>query len=51
MGLAGRTDAGVHAQGQVAALDLDWRHEPAEITATALNAHLPADVGDHCRLH
>src|SRR5512143_300598 len=41
--LAGRTDTGVHAVGQVAALDLDWRHEPAALR-DALNARLPADL-------
>ena len=41
--LAGRTDAGVHASGQVAALDLDWRHSP-EALRDALNAGLPRDV-------
>ncbi len=41
--VAGRTDAGVHASGQVAAFDLDWRHAP-EALQRALNAGLPADV-------
>jgi tRNA pseudouridine38-40 synthase len=41
--LAGRTDAGVHASGQVAALDLDWRHGP-DALRDALNAKLPADL-------
>ena len=40
---AGRTDAGVHARGQVIAYDLTWRH-PAETLSRALNANLPADV-------
>ncbi len=40
---AGRTDAGVHAHGQVVAFDLEWRHAP-EALGNALNAHLPADV-------
>lgn len=40
---AGRTDAGVHATGQVIAFDLSWRH-PAEALRNALNAHLPPDV-------
>ncbi len=40
---AGRTDAGVHARGQVIAFDLDWRHDPG-LLDVALNAHLPADV-------
>jgi tRNA pseudouridine38-40 synthase len=40
---AGRTDAGVHARGQVIAYDLAWRH-PAETLSRALNANLPADV-------
>jgi len=39
----GRTDAGVHAEGQVAAFDLEWRH-PAEQLQRALNALLPKDV-------
>jgi tRNA pseudouridine38-40 synthase len=40
---AGRTDAGVHASGQVAAFDLDWRHTPEDLLS-ALNALLPMDV-------
>ncbi len=41
--LAGRTDAGVHATGQVAAFDLEWKHGEAELVR-ALNAKLPDDV-------
>lgn len=41
--LAGRTDAGVHALGQVAAVDVEWRHTPEELR-DALNANLPADM-------
>ncbi len=41
--MAGRTDAGVHASGQVAAVDLDWRHAPTALR-DALNAGLPRDV-------
>ena len=40
---AGRTDAGVHARGQVIAYDLAWRHD-AETLSRALNANLPSDV-------
>lgn len=40
---AGRTDAGVHATGQVIAFDLEWRH-PAESLLRALNASLPPDI-------
>lgn len=40
---AGRTDTGVHAEGQVASLDLDWRHAP-ESLRDALNAALARDV-------
>lgn len=41
--LAGRTDTGVHASGQVAAFDLVWNHTP-EALGRALNALLPKDV-------
>jgi tRNA pseudouridine38-40 synthase len=40
---AGRTDAGVHAVGQVIALDTAWRHGVGALQA-ALNAVLPDDV-------
>ncbi len=40
---AGRTDAGVHALGQVAHVDITWRRSARELQQ-ALNAHLPADV-------
>jgi len=40
---AGRTDAGVHASGQVIAFDLAWRDSPAALLK-ALNAGLPASV-------
>jgi len=40
---AGRTDAGVHASGQVIAFDVDWRHEP-DALLRAINAHLPTDI-------
>lgn len=40
---AGRTDTGVHAEGQVIAFDTDWKHSlPALLRA--LNAALPPDV-------
>jgi tRNA pseudouridine38-40 synthase len=41
--MAGRTDTGVHASGQVAAFDLDWTHADGDLLR-ALNANLPADV-------
>jgi tRNA pseudouridine38-40 synthase len=41
--MAGRTDAGVHATGQVAAFDLDWVHAIDELQR-ALNAELPPDL-------
>src|SRR3954453_12626087 len=40
---AGRTDAGVHARGQVIGFDLDGRLPPAEVEAS-LGSLLPADV-------
>ena len=40
---AGRTDAGVHASGQVIACDLEWRHTPQALQ-DALNANLPLSV-------
>lgn len=40
---AGRTDAGVHASGQVIAFDLDWKHSPEDLRA-AINANLPPHV-------
>lgn len=44
--MAGRTDTGVHATGQVASFDLDWSHSDEEL-ARALNTVLPADVAVH----
>jgi tRNA pseudouridine38-40 synthase len=41
--LAGRTDTGVHAAGQVAAFDLAWNHPLDELVA-ALNGNLPVDM-------
>ncbi|HEY3311789.1 MAG TPA: tRNA pseudouridine(38-40) synthase TruA [Anaerolineales bacterium] len=41
--LAGRTDTGVHASGQVAAFDLQWNHQPADLLK-ALNSNLPAEM-------
>jgi len=40
---AGRTDAGVHATGQVVAFDTAWRHGLDDLQR-ALNAVLPADI-------
>lgn len=40
---AGRTDAGVHAIGQVIAFDLVWHHHSDDLR-NALNANLPADI-------
>jgi tRNA pseudouridine38-40 synthase len=41
--LSGRTDTGVHATGQVAAVDLDWSHTDNELVR-ALNSALPSDL-------
>jgi tRNA pseudouridine38-40 synthase len=41
--IAGRTDTGVHATGQVATFDLDWSHAD-DVLVRALNANLPADM-------
>jgi len=40
---AGRTDAGVHALGQVASATVSFSHDPATVFRS-LNAQLPADV-------
>ncbi len=40
---AGRTDAGVHALGQVVAFDTRSRHSP-DVFRQALNHHLPDDI-------
>lgn len=40
---AGRTDTGVHAEGQVIAFDTDWRHSLPDLER-AMNAVLPQDV-------
>ncbi len=40
---AGRTDAGVHALGQVIAFDISWRHKVIDLLR-ALNALLPPDI-------
>ena len=41
--MAGRTDTGTHATGQVAAFDLEWAHS-ADKLLWALNADLPLDL-------
>ena len=41
--MSGRTDTGVHASGQVAAVDLDWSHTDDHLVR-ALNSTLPADI-------
>jgi tRNA pseudouridine38-40 synthase len=41
--MAGRTDTGVHASGQVAAFDFEWTHTEGRLLK-ALNAGLPPDL-------
>jgi len=41
--IAGRTDTGVHASGQVIAFDLPWKHALADLQ-NALNANFPKDL-------
>ena len=40
---SGRTDAGVHALGQVIAFDMEWRHTSEDLLR-AINACLPRDI-------
>lgn len=40
---AGRTDAGVHARGQVVSFQLDWEHTTEDLR-NALNYYLPRDM-------
>lgn len=40
---AGRTDIGVHAEGQEISFELDWAHHPIDLVK-AVNSHLPADI-------
>ncbi len=40
---AGRTDAGVHASGQVIAFDLEWKHDDDDLLR-AINSQLPRDI-------
>jgi tRNA pseudouridine38-40 synthase len=40
---SGRTDAGVHASGQVVAFDLDWKHSMGALRS-ALNVNLRHDI-------
>ena len=44
---AGRTDAGVHAQGQVASVRIETPHDAATL-GRALNAKLPREVVVRC---
>lgn len=40
---AGRTDSGVHAEGQVVAFDVVWNHDDDDLLR-AVNANLPDDI-------
>jgi len=40
---AGRTDAGVHADGQVIAFDTEWRHTVVDLQR-GMNALLPKQI-------
>jgi tRNA pseudouridine38-40 synthase len=40
---AGRTDSGVHAVGQVIAVEVEWFHSTGQLQR-AINTHLPPDV-------
>jgi tRNA pseudouridine38-40 synthase len=40
---SGRTDAGVHAKGQVISYDLEWT-KGSDVLTRALNSQLPADI-------
>ena len=40
---SGRTDAGVHALGQVIAFNMEWRHTEDDLLR-AINAYLPQDI-------
>jgi tRNA pseudouridine38-40 synthase len=40
---AGRTDSGVHASGQVIAVDVEWRHRAVDLER-AWNVHLPDSI-------
>jgi tRNA pseudouridine38-40 synthase len=40
---AGRTDTGVHAEGQVISFDMDWAHSVADLR-NAMNANFPKEI-------
>ncbi len=40
---SGRTDSGVHGEGQVVAFDMEWSHS-TEALGRAINANLPEDI-------